>query len=228
MRRRVPCLSKLHVPARLTWCQERVEWTQDQWDRISFSDESKFNLYGSDGRRYCRRDVGEEYLPQNVDERVKHGGGSVMVWGCITARGTGRLHRIVGNLNAAGLCDIYQESLLGTFDDYWMTINNVIFQEDNDSKHTSRLAREWRATNDVTRLNWPANSPDLNPIENTWNEVDCRMRMRSRQPHTLDELWLALPEEWKSLDFRYIRNLYTSMNRCVTAVAENKGLWTRY
>jgi len=216
------------VPACRQWCEEAVEWTQEDWDTIIFSDESKFNLYGSDGCRYCRRGVGKERLTHNVEERVKYSGGSVMVWGCIMAQGTSRLHRITGNLNAAGLCNIYEESLLGTLDDHWMSTAEVIFQEDNDSKHTSHLARQWHSKNDITRLNWPAISPDLNIIENVWHKLDRCVRMREVQPRSLDDLWAALQEEWAALDYGYIRNLYTSLNCCCFAVLKDKGMWTRY
>ena len=134
-----------------------------------------------------------------------------MVWGCITSHGTGCLHRITGNRNAARLAQIYEESLLGTFDDHWMSTSDVIFQEDNDSKHKSRVAQRWRAENDITRLEWPSISPDLNPIENVWDELDCRVHLRCVQPCTCDQLWAALEEEWNSLDMDYIHALYRSM-----------------
>jgi hypothetical protein len=64
-----------------------VDWSDDKWATVVYSDESKFNLFGSDGKRYCRRRPGEEFLDRNVKKTVKHGGGSLMVWGCITWKG---------------------------------------------------------------------------------------------------------------------------------------------
>jgi len=88
--------------------------------------------------------------------------------------------------------------------------------------------QRWRAENDITRLEWPSISPDLNPIENVWDELDRRVRSRRVQPRTCDKLWAALEEVWNSLDMDYIRALYTSMPCRVTACLRNKGRWTKY
>jgi len=89
-------LMKYHVKKRVEWAEEHAEWGPKDWERVVFSDESKFCLFGLDGVQYCRRGPGEEYKPQNVAARVKHGGGSIMVWECITSKEVGRLYRIKG------------------------------------------------------------------------------------------------------------------------------------
>lgn len=99
---------------------------------IIFSDESKFVLFGLDGKQYCRRRPGEELLPRNVKKTVKHGGGNVMVCGCLTEHGPGRLHRVDGRMDAAQYCRILQESLLGTLSDYSLDPSNIVFQQDGD------------------------------------------------------------------------------------------------
>lgn len=228
VRRKVPYLRPHHIRARLAFAEQRLEWAQSEWDRIVFSDESKFNLFASDGRQYCRRRPGEAYLPRCVRQEVKHGGGHVMVWGCITAAGTGRLYRIEGNLNAVGLCAIYDEALLGTLEDWQLTPETVIFQQDNDSKHKSKLAARWLGDHHINLLEWPSSSPDLNPIENAWDQLDKAVRARNPLPRNAEEMWAALQEEWAKLDFSYIRALYTSMPRRVAAVVEAKGCHTKY
>ena len=82
-----------------------------------YSDESKFNLFGSDGRKYCRQRVGEEFLDRNVVKMMKHGGGSLMVWGCMSWKGTGRLHHIQGHMDAVQYCEILAQSLIGSLQD---------------------------------------------------------------------------------------------------------------
>jgi hypothetical protein len=119
------------------WAEDHVDWTQEDWDKVWFSDELKFKLFGSDGCQWCRRRPGKEYLDHNVKQTVKHRGENVMVWRCITPNGTGRLHRVEGRMNAIQYCNILSESLLGTLTDYSTTVSSILYQQDNDSKHTS-------------------------------------------------------------------------------------------
>ena len=98
--RKKPLLTDGHRSLRLKWAMERKDWNMDKWYKIVWSDESKFNLFGSDGRVYIRRRVGEDYLPECVQSTVKFGGGSVMVWGCITCNGVGPLTKVDGRMKA--------------------------------------------------------------------------------------------------------------------------------
>jgi hypothetical protein len=146
VRRTVPYLKPQHRRLRMKWAEEHIGWKQEDWDGVWFLDESKFKLFGSDGRQWCRRKPGEAHLDRCVKQTVKHGGGNIMVWGCITPNGTGRLHRVQGRMDAVQYCDILSESLLGTLDDYGTTASAILYQQDNDSKHTSRRAQTWFKT----------------------------------------------------------------------------------
>ena len=139
----MPYLKARHWHLRLKWAEDHVDWTQEDWDKVWFSDESKFKLFGSDCHQWCRRRPGEEYLDHNVKQTVKHRGGNVMVWGCITPNGTGRLHQVEGRMNAIQYCNILSESLLGTLTNYSTTTSSILYQQDNDSKHTSWQAQMW-------------------------------------------------------------------------------------
>ncbi len=72
----------------------------DYWNHVLWSDETKINIFGSDGVKRVWRQPGEEYKDKCVLPTVKHGGGSVMVWGCMSAAGTGELQFIEGTMNA--------------------------------------------------------------------------------------------------------------------------------
>ena len=227
-RRNKPYLSRSVVAQRKKWAEGVERWDIRNWQLVIFSDESKFNLFGSDGRQWCRRRVGEAFLDRNVNKTVKHGGGSVMVWGCITSRGVGRLHRINGIMDAKKYCAILEESLLGTLRDYDIPPRRFIFQQDNDRKHTSRLATRWFEDHNIILLPWPSSSPDMNIIEHVWDELERRVRRRNPLPRNVDELWAALQEEWYGLDPEYIRRLYDSLPRRVQALKDAHGLHTRY
>uniref|UniRef100_A0A9J7YJZ1 Tc1-like transposase DDE domain-containing protein n=1 Tax=Cyprinus carpio carpio TaxID=630221 RepID=A0A9J7YJZ1_CYPCA len=95
---------------------------------------------------------------------VKHGGGSIMLWGCFSAAGTGQLVAIEGKINSAKYRDILDENLLQSAQDLRLG-RRFTFQQDNDPNHTAKIMKEWLHNNSVTVLEWPSQSPDLNPIE---------------------------------------------------------------
>jgi hypothetical protein len=221
-------LTKKHALARKKWADERKDWADEEWDRVVFSDESKFNVWGSDGVQYCRRMDGEAFEPQNVDARVKHGNGNIMVWGCVTSRGFGRLHRVEGRMKKEQYCHILEESFLGTLQDQDFDVSDIIFQQDNDPKHTAKLTTQWFKDHNVEVLPWPANSPDMNIIEHVWKALDDRVRQRERQPANQDDLWAILQEEWEKMDIEYCQALYSSMPRRIDALRKAKGWYTKY
>ena len=151
-----------------------------------------------------------------------------MVWGYITSHGVGCLHRIYGIMNAQMYCDILETSLLGTLSDHGMSSRCFFFQQDNDRKHTSRLADHWFHLHNIKTLPWPSSSPDMNIIEHVWDHLDRQIRGRNPLPHNVDELWAALQEEWENIDLAYIQHLYDSLPARVQALNKAHGHQTRY
>lgn len=100
--------------------------------------------------------------------------------------------------------------------------------QDNDPKHTSKLATKWFEDHVIEVLDWAPSSPDMNIIEHAWDEEDRCLRARTPLPRNLDELWDVLVEEWAKLDISYVRNLYESMPRRVAALLEAQGQYTKY
>jgi hypothetical protein len=204
-------LTAVHKKKRLAWAQAHTHWTVEDWSAVAFSDESKFNLFGSDGRDWCWRRPGEEFDACYTKKKVKHGGGCIMVWGCITATGLGRLCRIDGNMDMKLYCEILGDEFLGTLSDLDIKKKDIYFQQDNDPKHTSKMATSWFQKNKIDKLNWPANSPNMNIIEHAWDYLDRRVHSRSPLPKNLGELWDALVDEWGTIEEEYITKLYESM-----------------
>lgn len=196
IRRKVPFINPKQRQDRVRWADTFYDWPKQFWEQVVFSDESKFLLIGSDGRRWCRRRTGDALDPRFTKKEVKHGGGSIMVWGCITSKGVGRLYRVTGKLDAAGLVEIYREALLGTIADHSLQLSEVVFQQDNDPKHTSEKAWEFLRAHNIDQLPWPPSSPDLNIIEHVWDHLDKLIRSRQAKPANLEDLWTALEEEW--------------------------------
>ncbi len=105
-------------------------------NKILWSDETKMELLGLNSKRYVWRKPGTAHHLSNTVPIVKHGGGSIMLWGCFSAAGTGRLVAIEGKMNAAKYRDILKENLLQSAQDLRLG-QRFTFQQDNDPKHTS-------------------------------------------------------------------------------------------
>ncbi|KAF7219838.1 transcript variant X5 [Nothobranchius furzeri] len=125
---------------------------------------------------------------------VKHGGGSIMLWGCFSAAGTGRLLAIEGTMNAAKYRDILDKNLPQSARDLRLG-RRFTFQHDDDPNHTGKITKEWLHGNSVTVLEWPSQSSDLNPIEHLWR--DLKMAVHQRSPSNLTEL--ICMEEWQKI-----------------------------
>ena len=139
-KKKMPFLSTWHRKARLAFAQKYEHWTVDDWKRVIWSDETKVNRFGSDGRKYCWKKPGEPLGDREVDPTVKFGGGCIMVWGCMGWNGVGILCEVEGKMDAKQYCSILEDGLLKSIQKLGIPEENVIFQQDNDPKHTSKLA----------------------------------------------------------------------------------------
>ena len=95
-----PQLSKSNRRTRSHFEKTHRKWENEDWDRVIWSDETKINLQGSDGRERTFRKIGEPLRNHNIIPTKKFGGGSIMVWGCMLSTGVGYLCGIDSGVNA--------------------------------------------------------------------------------------------------------------------------------
>ena len=124
--------------------------------------------------------------------------------------------------------EILDDHLLQSVDWYQMDRENFIFQQDNDPKHTSKLAKEWIENNDIEVLAWTPQSPDLNPIEHLWDHLKRRLAGYPDYPKSIQELWLRVEAEWDKISMEDCMKLVESMPSRIAAVLKAKGGHTKY
>ncbi len=145
-----------------------------QWSKVLFSDESKFCIsFGNQGPRVWRKS-GEAQNPCCLKSSVKFPQ-SVMIWAVMSSAGVGPLCFLKSTVNAAIYQEILEHFMLPSADKLYGDAD-FIFQQDLAPAHTAKGTKSWFNDHGVTVLDWPANSPDLNPIENLWGIVKRKMR----------------------------------------------------
>ncbi|CAK9818393.1 Transposable element Tc1 transposase [Anthophora quadrimaculata] len=223
--RKKPFINEKNREKRFGFAKIYINKTMEFWKTVIFSDESKFNLFGSDGKRFVWRKPNTELNQKNVIPTVKHGGGHVMVWGCMSYHGVGNLVFIDGNMNADDYINVLRNNLLSSATKMGID-GNFLFQQDNDPKHTARKTREWLLYNVPKQLPTPPQSPDINPIENLWHIID--LKIRKNKIKNKNDLKATLLKEWSNISSEITQKLVESMPNRLQAVINAKGMHTKY
>lgn len=218
-----PRLTPEHKLNRKKWATEQLAFSPNLWRRTVFSDEKRFCLDGPDGSAHYWADT-------RVDKRFfskrQQGGGGVMVWGCFSWRGKPDLAFISGKMNASGYVDVLDKILLPwveqTFYGEWR------FQQDNAPVHTAAVTKDFFMTQDMRVIDWPARSPDLNPIENLWGLLVQEVYAGFRSFDYEDDLVEAINFAWEKISLEYLRTLIKSMPKRCVEVIEKRGGPTHY
>ena len=167
-------------------------------------------------------------MDRNVRQVVKHGGGNIMVWGCMGWDGVGKLAEVEGRMNADQYVDILEENLLPSLEEFETSTEDLIFQQDNDPKHTSKKAQKWMKDNNIPLLDWPPQSPDISPIEHLWHHIKMELCKYPTHAKGVWEIWERVAEVWNDIPVKVVRNLIESMPRRIEAVIKAKGGHTKY
>ncbi|GFV53094.1 transposable element Tcb2 transposase [Trichonephila clavipes] len=192
-RRPVVCipLTRQQRTARLQWCREHHNWTEQDWACVLFSDESRFSLSWDCRRQLIWCESGTAYRPENIQEKDRYPTCSIMVWAGIMINGRTRLHVVV---NGTMTGQRYIDEVL--------------------------LPHDCLDSEGIQRLVWPVRPPDLNPIGNVWDALGRQVARRNYPLTNKNTLIRALIEEWDKLPQQLLDNVVQSMVRgvkcCIT------------
>ncbi|GFX78151.1 uncharacterized protein TNCV_5134981 [Trichonephila clavipes] len=184
---------------------ETVEVQADDQDKVVDGQQRPMK------RIFIWRDRGSRNNPAFVHERVRFGGGGVLVYGGISIDGRTDLYIIRdGPLTAR----LYRDEILRpTVVPCAAAIgDDFILMDDNCRPHRANLVEDFLFEEGIVRMEWPACSPDMNPIEHVWDALGRRVAGRQPPPQTLQELERALLEEWDRIPQLVINSLIDSMS----------------
>ena len=211
----------------------------EEWRRVAFTDEMGMQTDSNQGQVFVWRYPEEEFHKDCIRGTVLSGFQKVKIWGAMRY---GKLSNLVcmpegkdeGKMTAKKYLDLIMDREMF---DFWLEgmedVGNLLMMEDGAPYHKG-VASERRAELEKDGWIgwgpgiWPANSPDLNPIENLWHILRDRIRKRKVQPRTKEALIEALQEEWVKLDMKIVNDLIDSMPRRLQAVIDAKGGATKY
>ncbi|GFU42457.1 transposable element Tcb2 transposase [Trichonephila clavipes] len=214
-----PQLSRQHRTARLQWCREHHNWTEQDWACVLFSDESRFSLSSDCRRQLIWRESGTAYRSENIQEKDRYPTYSIMVWAGIMINGRTRLHVVAkGTMTGQRYID---EVLIPHVRLFRGAVGDkFVFMDDNATCHRTLAVQDCLDSEGIQRLVWPARSPDLNPIENVWDALGRQVAGRNYPPTNKNTLIRALTEEWDKLPQQLLDNVVQSMVRrvecCIT------------
>lgn len=223
---RVPALRRNNRAARLTWAQDHVNWGHEEWANVMFSDESRFSFH-PDGRRIrVWRQPGSAERLHHVQEVHSYRGGTVMVWAGVMMDRRTQLVFLEENMNH----NVYLNSVLHPIVRPFANAHgeHFIFMQDNARAHVARAVSEWFRQEEISVLPWPAQSPDLNPIEHAWDQLQRAVTPQMENVENVGDFRFALNQAWDNLLQANIEHLILSMPRRCQAVLNARGAHTGY
>jgi hypothetical protein len=211
---------------RLSFANGYLNWTEQQWDTVLFSDEKIFSC-GITTERYVRRPIGEANNPEYMIDHKSHPI-SCNVWACFSGRGLGYIYIFNETLDGKLLKHILDNNLIPSAqlfynqdppEQWWLL-------HDNDRKFTGQIVTPWLHNHGISSIQFPPYSPDLNPIENLW--FDLQTRVEKHNAETMEQLQDAIAEEWNKTSTEFLVKLSHSMPHRCQAVIDANGDHTKY
>ncbi|CAF2781502.1 unnamed protein product [Rotaria sp. Silwood2] len=219
--KRKPYRKPSHCSSRLRFSEKYSDWNFSDWKTVIFSDESHFEVFNRKNRSYMRRLPSESDKPFCFRPRVQGGGGSISVWGAMTAKGVGPLVFYDGRMNGKNYIDVIQNELLPYIKKNFDGSDPWYYVQDNAPCHKSEFSMKWFKKNKINLLDWPAVSPDFNVIENLWDIID--KKLTNYRLTNINDLQQAIMKLWEEIPPITCENLVRSMPRRMKQSIRAKG-----
>ena len=219
-----PLVSPKMQRKRLQFCRSYRHWMADDWAKVMFSDESTFQQF-TDTKMFVHRPSGSNPVdPRYTKPTVKHSP-SIMVWDAFSAKGRAGLFFLPKGIT------MMEDRYIDILDSHLVNFMEIHkcewFLQDSAICHKANRVLKWLQDHAVSVMDWPGNSPDLNPIENLWLVVN--RKVAERRPTSLPDLQQAICTVWcTEINKEMCQNLVNSMPQRLQMVIKNKGYPTKY
>ena len=246
--KRKPFLSAKHKQVRLEWALRYKDWTAEDWMKVIWSDEALIRI-GHDSRRHrVIRPIGAGLQERYLLPSFKSNQVTIMVWTCFCGDKIGPIITWnQGGIGAVKYMEMLSDGLVPMIDDLLKkpvdqdTIrvadeNSLLFMQDNAPCHRDRRVSKFLQDRGIPVMRWPAQSPDLNPLENVWPDLKHRFYKRfidlglrpSASSAAVTQYIKIIRESWADVDQEFLHRLIKSMpKRVATVIAANGGA-TKY
>jgi transposase len=221
-----PFLTPRHMSQRLAFAQKYCRWSAEDWEQVVWTDESTFEVGKNSRQIHVWRTVSERYASSCIVPTFKSGRTSLMIWGAFSGGQKSQLVFMPKDRRSAK--DFVEVVYNGELLHFMEKVPQGLLMEDGAPVHRSKLCEEWRQAHRLEKLNWPANSPDLNPIENLWKILKDAVQHGSICPKNTSDLRVVIAREWKIISGQKLLLLCHSMPTRLQAVIEASGGHTRW
>jgi len=209
---------------RVNFAEIYVGKSYEFFEKIIFSDES--DLFPKKcGRLYVRKFKGEA-ITLDYGPIPRHDPRTIKVWGVISFAGVGPLVLYDGTIDGERYLELLKTHLLAAFPRLRGTKTrkgHFIWQQDNAPGHKSLIVKNWLKENGIEMLDWPAQSPDLNIIENVWAFIQEELWKINYKLENKDDVWRETKKIWYEKVGKIIPKLYTSFPKRLQKVIDNQG-----
>jgi transposase len=205
----VPLLTDNMKVRRVAWAQANAK--QD-WNLVVFTDETSIQLQANIIRAWHKNQSRPNCPRPKYPKKA-------MFWGGVSRDFKTDLYVIEGSVTAQSYITLLREKFVPFL--RRQKKGSYVFQQDNAPAHTAKITKQFFSESGINVLDWPANSPDLNPIENMWGIL--KRNVDKRSPKTKEELISFAQSEWKKISLSSVRACIDSMPRRLEGVIHGKG-----